>query len=277
MKTTSFVRRVGIALAASLLAFVTACEAPDYTGNGGGGGETVVTPTVDGDAAGQVPNGLAGEDRGLMRIARVDRSAMNTSGTVRYFVENLAGRDVQDLSYRIVFKWPPASSDFDMPFESEVTDLQPLKLFAGAAAQELVGQSAQFAARSAAGQQLLSTELYVEADRPVAIVDRSGGGEGTRFVNGALECTALSAEDLLYQSPPSLWIEFENVGSRRLGSLEIMAAFVDTSGNATAQTGWRDIPTASPGAKVRVDFDLSGAGTVRNREIRVKVRQKSIF
>lgn len=270
-------RRLGVALAASLLAVVAACEAPDYANPGGGGAEAVVTPTVEGDAAGQVPNGLTGDDRGLMRIARVDRSAMNTSGTVRYFVQNLAGRDVQDLSYRIVFKWPPASSDFDMPFESEVTDLQPLKLFAGAAAQELVGQSTQFAERSAAGQQLLSTELYVEADRPVAIVDRSGGGEGTRFANGALECTALSPEDLLYQSPPSLWIEFENVGSRRLGSLQIMASFVDTSGNATAQTEWRDIPTAAPGATVRVDFDLSGAGSVRNREIRVKVRQKSIF
>lgn len=274
MKTFRFARAAAaLALALSLIA----CETPDYAGGGGATEAGPVAPTVEGDSAGDVPRGLSGDDRGLLRIARVDRSQLNTTGTVRYYVENLAGRDIQDLSYRILFKWPPSSTDFDMPFESEVTDLQPLKLFDGAAAQELVGQSQLFAQRSAAGQQILSTELFVEADRPVAIVDRSGGSEGTRFVNGALECTALSSEDLLYQSPPSLWIEFENVGSRRLSSLEIMAVFVDTAGNTSAETAWADVPTIAPGGQARVTFDLSGAGNVRNREIRVKVRQKSIF
>jgi hypothetical protein len=218
---------------------------------------------------------------GVVRIVSVDRSSLNTDGTVRYRVKNLTGEDQQSLAARVVFYYPPSEdSGIELPFETDVIDVD-LPLFKGQDNYELVAVSEAFEARSAAGYTVLATELDVTMEVPVPVVARTASAPGTLLYNGRFECVGISPEDErlgLDGAAPVLWIELENVSTREVRNVQISAVFMDTQGEgATGETAWARLPRVDAGARERVTLDLSEAGPVRDRPFLVRVKKGSLF
>ena len=282
-RSSRLVSRAASAAALTLAAFAfAACGGTGSSGGGGGGGGgaeggAALGPSASGsDQAGDFPDGTVGDEQ-LVQISKIDRKGMHETGTVTYYVDNVSGERLRDLTYWVQFQWPPNNPQ--VPYDSDVTDQKSLVLVKGAAGEALTATSPEFAQRTSGDkpQKIQATRLIMMQERPVAAVSREEAGQGTLFVQGALECVAISPEDLLWESPGQLWIDFENVSDRSLSRLQVQVVFVDISEDVTGETKNERLATLKPGAKKRVTFDLSEAGTVRGREMRVRVTQRSGF
>ncbi len=251
----------GAALAVAALALV-ACNS---TGNGGSTGGTASKAKTDHD--GDEP--IAGE----VRIVRVDRSELATTGTVRYVLENTSGKLQEDLSYYILFHYPPTGSGaIEVQEDSESSQVVDLVLFPGDKAKEVS------AVNPRQGVKVVGTKLEVEKYVAVPAVARSADlGRGTLFLNGALECVAMSADDARYETPPSLWIEFENVSRTPVQLAEAKVVFYDhRTDTKVSETSWQPIRDLPPAQRARIDFNLSGLQGVRGSFL-VKVRPQQVF
>ena len=218
---------------------------------------------------------------GVVQIVSIDRSTVNTDGTVRYRVKNLTQQDQETLSARVIFYYPPSEgSDIALPYEADVIDVK-LPLFKGQDNYELVATSEAFAERSAAGEAVLATELDVTLEVLVPVLARTAAAPGTRLLNGRLECVGISPEDArlgLDGTKPELWIEFENVSAKAVRNVQVSAVFMDTRGDVTTgETGWTRMSRVEPGERRRVELNLEGAGVVRNRPFLVRMKKGSLF
>lgn len=216
----------------------------------------------------------------IVRIVEVDRSTLETDGTVRYRLANVSGEDQESLAARVIFYYPPTQQGgIALPYDTDVTVETTVVLFKGQDDYVFSATSRTFADRSAAGDAVLATRIDVQKEEPIAMVARDGATPGTRVLNGQLECVGISDEDLrlgLDGAAPQLWLDFENVGREALSSIQIKVLFLDTQGDrVTGETGWHDLPELGAGERGRVDVELDGAGTVRNRPFLVRVRQSS--
>ncbi len=219
---------------------------------------------------------------GVVRIVEVDRSALGTTGTVRYRLANLTREDVDNLSARVTFYYPPSQGGtIALPFETDVTAETSFVLFKGQDDFDFTVTSRAFEERVAAGEKVLATKIDVLQAEPIAMTARENGVAGTLVLNDSVECVGISPEDLrlgLDGAPPQLWIEFENVSGRPLQSLELNVLFLDTQGeDVTGETGWQSMPSLAPGESQRVEVDLSKAGVVRNRPFLVQMRFGSVI
>ncbi len=217
---------------------------------------------------------------GAVRIASVDRSTLQTDGSVRYVLDNASNEDQEHLTARVVFYYPPTGTgSIALPFDTDVTDEIGVLLFKGQRGYELRATSRAFADRKAKGDQVLATRLDVQVEELIPTTARDGGVGGTRLLNGQLECVGIASEDLrngLDGAAPEFWVEIENVAGRAIGNVEARAVFIDgVRGVRTGETKWSKVPRLEPGSRVKVPFDLSGAGEVRNRPFVIQVRQGS--
>jgi hypothetical protein len=237
-----------------------------------------VTPTeVRDDVAGEEP--LAG----IVRIAQIDRSAAATSGVVKYYIDNVSGQLQEDLSWNVVFMYPPRQRGVNvvLPYDSDVTASKDLEMVGGQRGVVLTATSTEFASRTAAGEQLLATRLVVQKIELVPMVERDPvTGPGTKVLSGRLECVGLSpADDRIIKNPPELWIELENVSSQPVEDVEVKAVFMSSDGRTRAgETGWHAISSVQPGQAQRVTLDLSriNRSVARTGSFVVKVKLKEL-
>jgi len=214
-----------------------------------------------------------------VRIVSIDRSRLQTDGTVTYRLENLTREDVDNLSARIVFYYPPTQGgDIALPFDTDVMDETSFTLVRGKQDYDIVSTSRAFPARSAAGDKVLATRLDVVQSEPVALTKREGDVAGTLVLNDQLECVDISDEDLrlgMEGAAPTLWIEFRNVWDRPVTGVVVQAVFLDTEGDrATYESDWSRLPNLAVGESGRVEFALTDAAAVRNRPFVVRVRRR---
>jgi hypothetical protein len=203
---------------------------------------------------------------GVVAIRRVDRAP---DGGVRYAIQNISGKDQEDLAYFISFFYESQlGTAIETVGDRETTLERDIDLLRGAE-KEIA------AANPRPGKKPLGTELTVRESPPVAAVARSGGvrGTGSTFMNRELECVGMATEDEVRAG--SLWLDVENVGTKAVTDLEAKAVFVD-SGTAQriAETKWRPVGDVLPGrGPTRVKFDISELGRVSHLTMLVKIRQ----
>jgi hypothetical protein len=248
-------RRLLGAAACALAGLLAACES-----NGGGG----APGRTGSDAEGTV---LA---EGV-RIASIDRSAMAGEGRVTYRVDNVSGRDLDDLVWSVTFVFPRRSGmgDIQVEEETETTAERPLGLQRGEQGRAVVAVCGAFAERRAMGQQAIGTRLNVASNPPVLTVARAADGTpGTRFAANRIECVGQSD---IWADAESLTIEFENVSGQKVTDLEVQAVFVDTK----ARTKWKAIPSMAPGQRAKATLDLRGLD-LGGRDFLVNVRMQDV-
>jgi hypothetical protein len=219
-----------------------------------------------GDAEGAVLS-FGGEP--LARIVKKDTSQLG-SGKVRYVLENVSGQNQEDLVWSVSFSLPPGkmTSEIQMREQVETTSERYIVLFKNDKEKALEAECPNFDP----SRPIRGTQLRLGIDAPAMTFARgSDGTSGTRFYGGRVECVGISGEDGLYNDPPALWIEFENVSDRKVSDLELQVVFTDTNG----RTKWKGLPSMAPGARTRVDVDLAGVD-MGGRAFLVKVRQKAL-
>lgn len=232
-------------------------------------GDGVKTDT--GPVAGSM-NDHAGDEplAGIVRIKNVERSADGASA--KYMVENVSGRDQEDLAYFVSFFFPATKgSAIDTVGDRETTPQRDLVLLRGTS-REITAVNPY----PRPGQVCLGTTIDVVNNEAVPVVTR-GDTAGTLFLNKSLECVAMSGEDEVRESK-KLWIEFENVGTRAISEIEAKAQFHDPgAGNAkVGETKWTNVRDVQPKQRTRVEFDLASLGRLTNKTFLVKVRQQSL-
>jgi hypothetical protein len=130
------------------------------------------------------PNEFADDNAGdwalvdAVRIVSVDRSAVNTDGSVRYVLENVTGEDQDTLTARITFFYPP-SGDFDLPYDTDVTEEMDVPLFKGQNDYVLSATSRVFAERAERGEKVLATNVSVSMAELVPIVAGRSNASGS--------------------------------------------------------------------------------------------------
>jgi hypothetical protein len=251
---TKFV--LGAALAASALALV-ACDSSS--------GSRGAAPLAEAksDQAGEEP--LAG----VVRIKSVTRAP---DGGVRYVLENISGKDQEDLSYFISFLFPSqVGTAITMLGDREATPQRDLVLLRGTEKELAAGNPRP-------GTASQGTRIDVFSNEAVPVVARSAGEPGTLFFNKTIECVAMAPEDDQRGANPRLWIEFENVSANSITDIEAKVQFHDPSaGNRkVGETNWTPLSNLSPHQRARIDFDLSGVGRISNRIFLVKIRQQAL-
>lgn len=222
------------------------------------------------DAAGNIDS--AGEALpGVVRIEGVEHGA---DGKVTYRLANISGRVQEDLSYRITFRYPPTAQSVGTLYEWDATPLRDLVLLKSDTAKDISADNPR------PGQKVLETKLYLENIIPVDTVSRDDGppGSGTLFLDRALECVTMAGEDAVRAG--TLWIELENVSSRKISDLEARVVFIDMDRQGTsrkvAESSWTPVAELQPGARGKVQFDLSQVGRVGSYKFLVKIRQQSL-
>ncbi|MCE9634739.1 MAG: hypothetical protein K8T90_03450 [Planctomycetes bacterium] len=258
MIPNSFLRLVAVALCAASAVSLGACASDGDGGSSGGGGRS------SSDAQGAL---LAD----AVRIASIDRNAVNTEGRVRYVVDNVSGADQEDLTWSVSFLFPPrqVESDISVAEESETTSERSLVMLRGDAGKVLDATCAAFNERRAAGQAVIGTRLRVAKNEPAFPMARSAGSPGTRFLN-KLEMVAVSnIEDA--SDPTELVLEFENISGSKASELEVQAVFPRSG----MRTKWRALPAAGAGQRTRAVLDLRGVN-IGDRQFLVKVRQQDL-
>lgn len=248
-------KSISAVLAALALTALAGCQSP---------GDAADT----GPAAGSMNDHNGDEPlRGIVRIKNVSRTA---DGSVKYLVENISGRDQEDLGYFVSFFFPAEEKTVVKKVgDRETTPQRDLVLLRGSE-REITAQNPR------PGVLCLGTTIDVLNNEAVPVVTR-GDNPGTLFLNRSLECVAMSSEDDVRESK-KLWIEFENVSSRPVSEIEAKAQFHDP-GAANAKVGetkWTSVRDVQPKARTRVEFDLSSLGRLSNRIFLVKVRQQSL-
>lgn len=232
-------------------------------GCGSSGGET--------GGGGGGPNDQPGDivefgGQQVARIVSVDRGTARQDGKVRYVIENVSGRDQEDLVYSVTFAFPPGAmgGDIAMQYELDTTVERGFALFSNDRSKAL---DAVMPEASRAGA-LLGTKLNLAIEPPALTMSRSASGPGTRFVGNRLECVGQAPFE---DDPSELWLEFENVSNQKLSNLEVQILFVDTK----ARTKWKSMPTVNPGERKRVNPDIRGLDA-GDRRFLVKVRQAAL-
>ena len=261
MSLKSF-RRAAVTGCAFLAVFaLTACESPNGGAHGtssGGGTEDA----KESDAAGKVVLSDP-DDTGTprVRVADVDRDELRTSGTVRYYLENVSGQHLEDLSFYVQFLHPPREGEIVLDFSSEVTTEQPLVLNRADARKEIVATSSTDDPAA-----ILGTKIWVEnqAPRPTT--------PGTRFIAGAIEFVAM---DGLFSAPSFLTVELANVSDRNVGSLEIQAVYLRGKEKVISTT-WQPVPDIPSGTRVSMSLDLPEADRLPH-DVQIKIRPGSVF
>ncbi len=250
-------------LAAPLIGVALVCCTATPTRGPGTAPHSVDVVTIpSSDGPGDVPL------EGVVRIVDVDRSTLQDDGTTRYYVENLTNALVENLVFSVAFYYPPGSNlapgALRLPYESVGTPEQFLNLQPSDSQRVIVASCPEFLTRRARGASIASTRLTVYVEAPALPLPRTDGARGSTFVGGAIELTGC-LDDGLYDTPPSLSLEFENVSQRAVDT-EIRVIFLEPDGHTTAgATAWQRLDVISPGARRRVDVDLSGAGRVAGR------------
>jgi hypothetical protein len=209
---------------------------------------------------------------GIVKIVGVDSGA---DGRITYRLENISGKVQEDLSYRIAFRYPETETSAFKLYEWDAAPLRDLVLLKSDTAKEVSADNPR------PGQKVLETKLTVENTPPVDTVARAGGaaGTGTLFLERSLECTAMANEDEVRAG--TLWIELENVSSKKVSEMEARVVFIDIVDRAgtsrkQAETKWTPLADLDPGARGKVNFDLSGLGRVGSYKFLVKIRQQSL-
>lgn len=246
-------------VAASISA--VSCNSTGSASGSGGGAAARVVGEPDAPGTQVLP--------GVVTIADIDRSAMNTEGIVRYYIDNVSGEDQEDLVYFVQFFRPPTASGIKIEFLSEPTTETPLVLFKSDRRREIAVRSDD----AATWKDISTTRLTVNKMEAVPTVAREGSQSGTTFLNGALECTGFQGD--FFQAEPALALELTNVSEKPATDLEIRVVFKD--GKNRKETDWKRLAPMKPGQSMDVSFDLSGMG----REVRgicwVQVRPAPLF
>lgn len=244
----------GIALSAALL-LVAGCSSDGATR------DSQVVLGSKNDNAGDEPI------KDVVRIKSIDRSP---DGSVRYVVENVSGRDQEELAYFVSFFFPAdETSAIKQEGVRDTTPMRDILLLRGAE-REVTAQNPR------PGAPCLGTTIDVVNNEAVPVVTR-GDTAGTLFLNRALECVAMSTEDDV-RVQKKLWLEFENVSSRAISEIEAKAQFHDPgAGNAkVGETKWTRVKDVQPRQRTRVEFDLASLGRLSNTIFLVKIRQQSL-
>ncbi|MCG3134903.1 MAG: hypothetical protein HMLKMBBP_02311 [Planctomycetes bacterium] len=251
------IARALVTFAASVLALAAGACASD---TGGGGTAAAAGPN---DQPGDVIE-FGGQQ--IARIVSVDRGTARSDGKVRYVVENISGRDQEDLVYSVTYAFPPGAmgGDIAMQYELDTTVERGFALFSNDRSKALDSVMPD-ASRAGA---LLGTKLNLAIEPPALTMSRTASGPGTRFVGNRLECVGQAPFE---DDPSELWLEFENVSNQKLSNLEVQILFVDTK----ARTKWKSMPTVNPGERKRIAPDIRGLDT-GDRRFLVKVRQAAL-
>lgn len=260
------------AVALALLGLLAGCNGGTGGSSGGGGntggGGTVVSGEYN-DAVGPVTYDEGGTE--IVRIASVDRSTLETDGTVRYVLENVSGQNLEGLTYMVQFYLPATGAvgegSISLGFDTELTLPQSLSLYTSEPRMQIEAKCSKWT-----GGKMLGTKIYVEEERPrptIPRADASERGSGTQFMNGLLECVSM---DGLFDSPMRLELTLENTSTQHIGGLLVQAVFLDLDAETPiGETEWESLPSAAPGQRIVKEFDVSKAArTGRNVWIRIK-------
>ena len=204
--------------------------------------------------------------RGIVRLKSVERTP---EGGVRYVVENISGRDQEELAYFVSFFFPSQEDTAIKKLgDRDTTPQRDLVLLRGTE-REIT------AANPRPGAPCLGTTIDVLNNEAVPVVTR-GDTPGTLFLNKSLECVAMSTEDDLRDS--KLWIEFENVSRRAISELEAKVQFHDpgAANRKVGETKWTPVRDIQPGQRGRVQFDVASLGRLSNTIFLVKIRQQAL-
>ena len=214
---------------------------------------------------------LAFGGQNLARIVSKDTSGLAASGKVKYVLENVSGRDEEDLVWSVSFSMPPGrmTEEIQMREQVETTSERYMVLFKNDRQKAIEAECPNFDPT----RPITGTQLRLAIDAPAMTFARgTDGSQGTRYYGGRVECVGMSGEDELNSASPRLWIDFENVSDRKVSDLEVQVVFTDSNG----RTKWKALKSMAPRARSGpVEIDVRGMD-MGGKAFLVKVRAQAL-